>query len=67
VATWYLAICINCHGGMQEIVDHPEDFMPMPFSETPTRNAWVEEHMDGTGHSVLLMNQVDRGSNDTTT
>jgi len=64
---WYLAICAQCNGGLSNIVEHPEQFMPMPFDEKPARARWVEEHMDGTGHAVLLMDQNYRGNNDATT
>ena len=50
--TWYLAICAVCGDGLI-------DPMPMPFAERAARSDWVEQHMDSTGHSVLLMNQHD--------
>jgi len=57
--TWYLALCVQCNGGLGLIVAHPDQTTPMPFSESAARTSWVNDHMSGTGHSVLLMNQPD--------
>jgi len=57
VKTWYLAICVQCNGSLRDLIDRPEDFMPMPFDAQARRSEWTDAHMDGTGHSVLLMNQ----------
>jgi len=61
VKTWYLSICIQCNGGMENMVAHPEQFMPMPFDDKTRRSEWTDTHMEGTGHSVLLMNQQTSG------
>jgi hypothetical protein len=61
---WYLAVCVQCNGGLDVIIEHPEQFMPMPFDDRHQRTEWVNSHMEGTGHAVLLMNQHD---NDATT
>ena len=55
--TWYLAICVQCNANLRELIDRPQDFMPMPFDNQARRSEWTDAHMDGTGHSVLLMNQ----------
>jgi hypothetical protein len=64
---WYLAICVQCNGGLNSVVEHPEQVMPMPFDDRAERSEWTDAHMEGTGHSVLLMNQHDRTTNDITT
>ena len=53
--TWYLAICVQCNGGLSSLMG--SDFLPMPFDDHADRAEWVDAHMGSTGHSVLLMNQ----------
>ena len=57
MTTWYLAICVQCNGNLRDLIDHPENFMPMPFDNKDVRTSWTDAHMGGTGHSILLMNQ----------
>lgn len=56
---WYLAVCIQCHGGLRNFVENPNQFMPMPFEDNDARTSWVNAHMEGTRHSVLLMDQYE--------
>jgi hypothetical protein len=61
---WYLAICIQCNGGLDNVMAHPEQFMPMPFDSRHRRTDWVNSHMEGTRHAILLMDQPDRRNDD---
>jgi hypothetical protein len=61
---WYLAVCIQCNGGLDNVMAHPEQFLPMPFDERQRRTDWVNSHMEGTGHAILLMDQPDRRNDD---
>jgi hypothetical protein len=54
---WYLAICVQCSGGLREYLAGGEVPMAVPFGEEEKRDEWVHAHMDGTGHSIMLMNQ----------
>lgn len=66
--TWYLAFCVQCNGGIDKLIAADKSVIPMPFAENAARTAWVDEHMEGTDHAVLLMNQKDRKDvNDGTT
>jgi hypothetical protein len=63
--TWYLAFCVQCNGGIGALMTGRQSVVaPMPFAEKSARTAWVDEHMEGTNHSVLLMDQRDRDTND---
>jgi hypothetical protein len=55
--TWYLAFCVQCNGGIENLVAADEHVLPMPFSDPKDRYTWVEAHIEGTDHSVLLLNQ----------
>ena len=57
MSTWYLAFCVQCNGGIDKLIAADKTVLPMPFSEKTERTTWVDEHMDGTDHAVLLMNQ----------
>jgi len=67
VTIWYLAFCVQCNGGIDKLIAGDKSVMPMPFDTQARRTEWVDTHMDGTDHAVLLMNQHDRSTNDTTT
>jgi hypothetical protein len=57
VTIWYLAFCVQCNGGIEKLIAADKSVLPMPFSTQAERTTWVDEHMDGTDHAVLLMNQ----------
>jgi hypothetical protein len=61
---WYLAVCVQCNGGLEHVMAHPEEFLPMPFDNRHRRTDWVNSHMEGTGHAILLMDQPDRRNDD---
>ncbi len=61
---WFLAVCVQCNGGLDNVIAHPEQFMPMPFDNRHRRTDWVNSHMEGTGHAILLMDQPDRRNDD---
>jgi hypothetical protein len=65
--TWYLAFCVQCNGGINKLVAGDPSVTPMPFSNQAQRTEWVDTHMDGTDHAILLMNQHERTTNDATT
>lgn len=60
MTTWYLAFCVNCNGGIDKLIAGDKSVTPMPFAERPARSAWVDEHMEGTNHAVLLMDQHEK-------
>jgi hypothetical protein len=61
---WYLAFCVQCNGGIDKLVTADPSVTPMPFSDPQERTAWVDAHMEGTDHAVLLMNQHPRTTSD---
>jgi hypothetical protein len=64
---WYLAICPQCNGGLNAVLAHSEQFAPMPFDDRDNRTSWVDAHMEGTGHAMLLLDQHPSTTNDATT
>jgi len=56
--TWYLAFCVQCNGGIEKLVAADKDVLPMPFEDKILRAMWVDEHIEGTDHSVLVLNQT---------
>jgi hypothetical protein len=65
VTTWYLAFCVQCNGGIDKLIAADKTVMPMPFEEKAARTTWVDDHMESTGHAMLLLNQ--QGTATTTT
>lgn len=57
MSVWYLAFCVECNGGIGKLIAGDASVLPMPFDNKAERTDWVNEHMDGTSHAVLMMNQ----------
>lgn len=57
MSIWYLAFCVECNGGIRNLIAGDASVLPMPFDSQAGRTDWVDAHMDGTNHAVLMMNQ----------
>lgn len=46
MSKWYVAVCQEC-----------QPILPVPFETSTERSKWVEAHVEGTDHAVLVLNQ----------
>ncbi len=49
VVVFYTAVCQECYNAKP---------LPIPFSEREERNRWVQQHVQGTKHTVAMASEL---------